>query len=301
MTDRFDIQLGGRESEVKQDFAQTSIGPLAGASGIAITPERSSNANVFTYLVTPKFQFNPDLMAYARFASGYRPGVANITLNAAIPAASNPDRTKNYEVGMKGSFFGRTLSLDASLYYIDWTDIQLLLVNPVNRFSYQTNGSRAKSEGVELSVAAKPLDNTTIETWVALNHAVLTDDIPQSNSAFGRTGDRLPNSSRFSGSLAIQQDFPVTSGATAFVRGAVSYVGDSEGVFTQTAARQHFGGFTKTDLSAGVRYDSWSVNLFANNITDVRGAVGGGIGTTPPFAFTYIQPRTIGVTLAKSF
>jgi outer membrane receptor protein involved in Fe transport len=300
-TDRFDIQFGGRESEIKQDFSQRSVGPLAGASGVAITPERTSKANVFTYLVTPKFKISPDVMAYARFASGYRPGVANITLNTAIPPASNPDRTKNYELGAKADLFGGALSLDASLFYIDWTDIQLLLVNPVNRFSYQTNGSRAKSQGVELSVVARPRSGTTIDAWLVFNDAVLTEDIPTSNSARGLSGDRLPNSSRVSGSLALQQAFPIGGDLTALVRAAVSYIGNSVGVFTQTAARQPFGGYAKTDLSAGVQYDSWAVDLYANNLADRRGAVGGGTGTTPPFAFSYIQPRTIGLTVSKTF
>jgi len=41
--------------------------------------------------------------------------------------------------------------------------------------------------------------------------------------------------------------------------------------------------------------------VYANNVTDHRGALAGGVGTYPPYAFTYIQPRTIGLTLRKSF
>ena len=66
-------------------------------------------------------------MAYARVASGYRPGGPNIS-GIGVPAQYQPDKTKNYEMGLKGDMLGRTLSIDASVYYIDWSNIQVRLI-----------------------------------------------------------------------------------------------------------------------------------------------------------------------------
>ena len=41
-----------------------------------------------------------------------------------------PDRVVNYEVGFKGYVVPGTLSLDLSLFQIDWTDIQLQDLHP---------------------------------------------------------------------------------------------------------------------------------------------------------------------------
>ena len=67
-----------------------------------------------------------------------------------------PDTTKDYDLGIKGDFLDHTVSVDASLYYIDWHDIQLGLVDPVTGFQYIGNGGTAKSQGIELSLQARP-------------------------------------------------------------------------------------------------------------------------------------------------
>lgn len=297
LNDRVDLQLGGRESHIRQTFSQMLAGPLAPFLGPTVTPQRDSTRNVFTYLLTPEFKISPDFMVYARLASGYRPGVPNISANSAVPPSSEPDKTNDYEIGLKGDFLAHALVVDASAYYIDWKDIQLALTDPVTKLTYQTNGSGAKSEGIELSIDARPWTGMTISGWTALGSAVLTEDIPPSNAAYGLDGDRLPNSSRVSGRLSFEQQLPLA----IHVGAAVSYVGDSVGLFTRTAVRQQYPSYTRTDLIAGMRLSSWSVDLYANNIADVRGIIGGGIGTTPSYAFSYIQPRTVGITVTKTF
>ena len=145
-TERFDIQVGGRESQLRQTFTETQIGPYVplfnnGAASPFVIPEVDAKANAFTYLVTPRFNVGPDLMVYARLASGYRAGGPNAAPGGVVPAQYNPDKTQNYEMGVKGESSGHTVSFDASLYYITWKDIQLSLVNPKTESGYQDNGS----------------------------------------------------------------------------------------------------------------------------------------------------------------
>jgi hypothetical protein len=54
-------------------------------------------------------------------------------------------------------------------------------------------------------------------------------------------------------------------------------------------------------LRAGFEKGSWRVNVFANNVTDKRGVLSGGVGSLVPTEFFYIQPRTIGLNLFKTF
>jgi outer membrane receptor protein involved in Fe transport len=241
-------------------------------------------------------------MVYARLASGYRPGGPNLNVGSSgLPHDYKPDKTNNYEVGVKGDFLERTLSIDGSLYYIDWKDIQLQLVDPTTQLNYFANAGRAKSQGVELTVESRPLAGLVIAAWGAWNDATLTQGFPSISTAYGVSGDRLPNSSRFSGRFSLDEEFRIARGATAFVGGAMSYVGNFLADFSGTPQRQYFPSYMRTDLRAGVKYQSWTVNAFANNVTDKRAAIGGGFGTYPPFAFTYIQPRTIGLSLVRTF
>ena len=301
VTDRFDVQAGGRESRIEQTFAQTQSGVIA-APPIAQT---AANSNAFTYLVTPQFRLSPDLMVYARLASGYRAGGINATPGFGTPPQYNPDKTRNYDLGLKGDFLNRQIAVDASLYYIQWKDIQLALINPTTAQGYNTNGGEAESHGVELSIESRPTTALTIGAWAVWNDAKLTQTFPASgpNSAFGVDGDRLPYSSRFSGNLSLEQEFPLTANLRGVIGGVVKYVGQREGVFGTAASpqRQAFPAYTALDLRTGVSYESWRANLFVTNVADRRGVTTGGLGAVPPFAFTYIQPRTVGVSVSRSF
>src|SRR3546814_4696221 len=67
---------------------------------------------------------------YGRVASGYRPGGPNPGAGFGFPATYSSDTTINYEIGYKASLLDRMLSLEASIYQIDWKDIQLQQVDP---------------------------------------------------------------------------------------------------------------------------------------------------------------------------
>lgn len=308
VTDRFDIQVGARQSSIK---GVTKSGSLTGAmygNLVISSAETQSEHDAFTYLFTPRFKFSEDLMVYARMASGYRPGggvtdptptTRCVVLN--LPCSYSPDKTKNYEVGAKGNLLNGALSFDASVYHIDWDGIQILLIDPDTTFAYNINGGKAKSEGVELTLEARPLDGLTVAAWASYSDAVLTEDFPATSAAYGESGERLPNSSRVSGSLSVDYSFPLAADLTGFVGGIASYMGDSLGLFMQTAERQRFDSYTKVDLRAGANIGAWAVNLFVNNVSDERAAIGGGLGTFPPSGFTFIQPRTVGLSVAKDF
>ena len=308
-TDQFDIQLGGRESRNRQTYSEHDTGPLFTlffGNPNLIIPEDVTRDSSFTYLVTPRLRLSQDLLLYARLASGYTPGGPNVDYSFyQVPASFRPATSENYELGAKGALFNQTLTFDASLYYIDWKDVQLTLVDPTTQGQYTANGSRAKSEGVELSLQWRPVTGLTLGGWVTLTDAELTQAFPAASvaadGAYGASGDRLPFSSRFSGNLSVQDDFPLPGQLAGFVGAAVSYIGRREGPFTTTPERQEFAGYAKTDLRSGLHYRSWTLNAFVTNLTDQRGAFSGGIGTVNPPAFFYIQPRTAGVSVAKTF
>ena len=305
LTDRFDIQLGARESHIDVPFgAATEIGPRF-AGGQVIVPANESSANAFTYLLTPEYKFSRDLMAYARFASGYRPGAPNTGAGVAlgvVPSSYSPDKTHNYEAGVKGDFLDHRVSIDASLYYIDWKDIQLTLLSAQTGQSYVGNAGAAKSEGVELSTQVRPVDNLTLSAWVSYDDAVLTQAFPKTSSVVGFPGEELPTSARWSGTLSIDERLPITSKLAGFVGGSLAYVGNRVGPFlAKGAARAAFPSYSDLNLNAGVNYEAWTGTLFVNNVTDRRGVLNGGAGYFPPFGYSYIMPRTVGVNIARSF
>lgn len=299
-----DVQFGLRESRTMEGTDSSQTGPLtlilAGSLPPFIVPKTTTSGDALTYLFTPRYRFSTNVMAYARLASGYRPAIPNQS-GVGIPSSAQSDKTNNYEVGLKGDFFNHRFHIDASIYYIDWQNIQISLVIPTSSIGYVGNGSGAKSEGVELSVGARPWAGFSATGWVSYDDAVLTRDLPATSTAIGRAGDPLPNTSRLSGYLSLEQKFPLYGEATGFVGADFSFVGNRQGVFTSTSARQDLPAYTKTDLRAGISYGSWTVNAYVNNVANVRGLLDGGIGYIQLDAYVYIQPRTAGINVVKTF
>jgi iron complex outermembrane receptor protein len=305
VTDRFDIQIGGRESQLKiKALTGVSSGPLNEVFGSAfsqVTPALEVKNNAFTYLVTPRFKVSSEFMLYARLASGYRAGGANTNAFLGLPPQYKPDKTENYELGIKGDFLDHVVSIDSSVYYIDWKDVQLDLYDPKTFGGYISNTGGARSKGVEFSIESKPLPGLTVAGWITVNDAVLTKAIPPNSSVSGDTGDRLPNSSRYSSHVSLDQEFPLGGAVSGFVGAVVSYVGDRKGEFVAASTpRQDLPSYTRVDLRTGAKYSSWTANLFVNNLANRRGLLSGGTGNFPP-GFYYVQPRTVGLSLATTF
>jgi iron complex outermembrane receptor protein len=327
ITDRFDVALGGREAWSRQLIEGVNIGPavpiFVGGTSPSSMPAEQGVGNAFTYQVAPKFKITPDLMIYARVASGYRIGGGNpdaaLLVAAGLPTSYAPDRTTNYELGIKGTLLDHRLSFDASAYHIRWSNFQIDVTTiytdsagSQQSLGYVANAGNAKSEGVEFSLEGRPTAGLTITAQGSFDNAVLTDNLPAASGAYGPKGDRLPYSMRLSGGLAANQEIRLPSNWVGFFGASVNYIGNRLYEFPYASspgspppARIEFPGYAQINLRAGARHDSWLINLYVNNVAD-RDAVLGvesvlALGATGGYYASVLQPRTVGINLAKTF
>ena len=317
VTNQFDVQFGVRTSHINNVFDQYLqwpglSSPLPPSStpcdSTCIIPGVTAKASPATYLVTPRYRISADAMVYFRFATGYRPGGVNVGVPAGIPTQYSPDQTKNYELGVKADCLDHKLSLDASLYHIAWSNIQIQLEvldlsSPNFGQLYQGNGGTAKSDGIELSATLKPVTGMTLSGWFAYNNAELTQDF--NAGTHGLSGDRLPFSSKVSWHLSAEQRFPLRNNVTGSVGADASFVGDKLGIFQSpnpdgtVAARQDYPSYTTANLRAGLNFVTWSANIYVNNVFDERGLLS--VSGFQPNSFFYITPRNYGLNVSKSF
>jgi iron complex outermembrane receptor protein len=101
-------------------------------------------------------------MYYARYSRGYKAFGLSAGSFLAAPEA-RPEFVNSYEVGFKKSF-GRTLQVDAAIYYLDYTNLQApvsVLVGapggPQTTANAFLNIAQSRSEGVELDVIWQPI------------------------------------------------------------------------------------------------------------------------------------------------
>lgn len=304
-TGKFDVQFGGRESQNRQTYSEddTGLEPALFEDGDpTITPEVVTKDNSFVYLVTPRYRISRDLMVYARVTSGYRPGGPNPTCSAFdVPCHFGPDKTRDYELGVKGEAIDEVLAYDVSIYDIEWKNIQTQVLAPCECVSLFTNAGGARSKGAEFETQWRPLRGTLLSGSIAVDDAVLTQAFPATSLLSASAGDRLPYSARFLGNVSLEQTVPVTASLTGVAGGTLSYVGNRENIFSGAGQpRDVLPSYAEANLHVALRRGSWELNLYANNVTNRRGVIND--SSVPPFPFIqYIVPRTVGLSVWKTF
>ena len=166
---------------------------------------------------------------------------------------------------------------------------------------HTTNAGAAGSYGVEAALTLKPWDGMQIDGFVTWAKATLTKDFPATSSNLGEKGDGLPYSSRLTGHVSAEQRINLTSEISGFGGVTVNYLGRRLGSFVPAGSRAVYPAYWKADLHAGLDYRSFEATLSVTNLTDHRGLLGGGAGSFPDNAYAIERPRTIALTIAKSF
>lgn len=314
INDHWDIQMGVRYARNDQSYNSVTtvddpLVPVFGASG-ASTPVKSDEDTV-TWAISPTYRFNPDLMAYFRVATGYRPGGPNTDVPG-IPRSYDSDSVMNYELGLKGYLAAQSISFDVALFQIDWEDIQLQNTDSTTQFLYFDNGRDARSRGVEASASWRPFSGLTLEGNVTLLDAELTAALPTlegSDHLVGASGDRLPASAKFTSNLSAQYDFPLSATVDAFIGANWSYVGERESAFVNSAAfatgaqRFDWPSYSVVDLRAGFTFNQdWRLNLYVRNALDEEGVIyADNRGGTNVSRVKFLQPRTYGLSASWEF
>ncbi len=105
--------------------------------------------------VLPKLGIDYELAAnqYMGFMvqKGYRGGGVNVRAGGGHEPY-DPEYTTNYELSYRGSFFDQTLRTRANLYYTDWKDQQVSVLDPNTEFLHVFNAGRSDIKGLEVSV-----------------------------------------------------------------------------------------------------------------------------------------------------
>ena len=298
ITDSFDLITGLRWASNDQKFRQISSGALLATAN---TPGESSE-DVFTYSVSPRWHLSDDTMLYARVATGYRPGGPN-TIVANMPPSVNADELTNYELGYKSIFMDGRALLNASVFYIDWKDIQQ--ARSFGGVSGLDNAGDAKSKGVELESLFSVSAGLQLGFNLSYTVATLKSLPPDLNNALGV---QLPGVPEWTGAFTANYAFTAFGGREANVGGGWRYVDErySEVVTVTDNLAYALPAYDVVDLNADVQFDSVTLRLFVKNLTDERAFTGGGVtpnGLNQPIRLdlAVLQPRTVGLSIDFQF
>jgi iron complex outermembrane receptor protein len=115
--------------------------------------------------ISPKialeYRVTPDIMTYVDISQGYRSGGFNQLATDPQYYSYDEEILWSYEIGMKSLFMDKRIMLNASIFYMDISDMQVEeAIDPYQ--SWTTNAAEATSKGVELEITARVTDGLSL-------------------------------------------------------------------------------------------------------------------------------------------
>jgi iron complex outermembrane recepter protein len=310
VTDSLTAVAGLRYFTESLDGVQVQTHPFGGfpATNSNLVPVYDPNEsfNKFTWKGNLSYKFSDSLLAYGTVSTGFRSGGLNAVSEPfePIPRAYAPDSLTNFEVGAKGRL-GKWLDYQADAYFIRWSNIQVQETTADAAFVYQGNAGEAKVKGVELDLAAHPIEYLTATLTGSWQEAYLADGASAQqyalNPTLGRTGDAIPNVPRTQASLGLNYTRPIVNDWEGMAAADLTYRGAENAYFASNSFNVPLSSYTLVGLRLGVIKDLWNVTAFARNLTNKRAQVSAINSSQDPHALLTVQPRTIGLSVTRKF
>jgi outer membrane receptor protein involved in Fe transport len=273
--------------------------------------------------VDPSYEYADHQFVYALWSQGFRRGGANsvpangIFQESPLLRDYQPDKTNNYEAGLKGRF-SSGLSYTFALFDIKWDKPQISSSLPSGNLAVY-NGNTAESKGFEFeSTGPLFLPRLSYSVGFAYADAKLTSNfaLPANNGTgtivpgllSGTAGEQLPGSPKNSASVGLIYDmnplpgYDLSLSANGVYRSAVALqVAPTLGSTTV----QHSSSYETMNLAAALGRESWRFTLYVTNVFDKQELL------APPSQPNQVDnltndylvnpPREIGVRVGYSF
>lgn len=301
------------------------FGPAVVAGSPCTNLDKTTSDTDAIYKLNATYKITPDILVYATWSQGFRPGGVN--RRGTLPPYL-PDTLDNYELGWKTTF--GDVTFNGAVYQEDWNDIQLSFLGE-NGLTEIRNAGIARIRGVEADFTYRA-NGLTLSASGSYNDATIRRDFCRiANPTFdctlnpgdGRTnallapaGTQLPVTAKFKGNAVARYEFPVGSW-DAHVQGALSYIGRrrSDLRTAENAIKGFFDPYAVADFSIGVEKDNLRFELYATNLFNSNGVINSGVqcvesvcgdagGDTASGGVFYdviTRPRIIGIKAGFDF
>lgn len=254
------------------------------------------------------YHVNDDIMVYGTASKGFRQGGVNSPIPAVLcaselirvgfpdgaPPTFDSDSVWSYELGIKSELAQNRVRVNASVYHIEWSDVQgeVPLSDGSCAFQFFSNISAAKVDGAEISILAQATDNLML----SLNYGYVDSRTDGDNPNAGiPDGTPTPGVSDSTLSASATYDFQMF-GKEASARLDYSYWSETDTFFERSNPRnRQIQGFGLFNGRVGIDVnEKLNVSIYGKNLTDERGITGGSGGIFGDLLYIN-RPREFGL------
>lgn len=313
LSDRLTVTGGLRWFEIEISEVANAVQDFAGQPGAGLGPRVGFSENDVIGKLNLSYHFSDDVMLFGQWAQGFRAGGTNDQTAAAladvdIPAGFGSDSVDSYELGLKSTLLDGRMRANASLYYIDWSDIQIQNQaqdpdDPSVLFPFRANGGAADIYGLELDLTHSPLPGLELSATASYTDAALSEDNPIPST--GMDGDEITYIPRTTLALSGFYSHPIAGTDLSGTLGLdLNYVSErNTELRPDNPLFVELEDYSLLNLRLGLEGNDWSAVLSFNNllnddsVVDVFRIIPG----LTPDGYIPQRPRTVAVTLSKHF
>ena len=275
-------------------------------SRLPLSLNQAKDGNLFK--INTSYTFDNGNLAYFTFSQGYRvgarnggdpcpdiyvPGPQSLCLlapgqefgpNPGDIAEINerdytPDTVNNFEIGAKTTWLDGDLTLNGSVFFIDWEDPQVATTSVNAGTSITVNAPAAETSGFDVAlnwnVSDKfnlrgNLSRTKAEMTEKAQSLIVTISPPGFDTAFEDilAGDRLPGSPETQFSVFGSYTHELSGGDMIVVDGGYAWQDDVLSLAGARGDSLTLDSFGRASLSVGYLTESWSVTGYVDNLFD---------------------------------
>ncbi len=300
------VTVGGRLFHYRITSLGRQTKPFVGFADDARSIDLTTKADNFQFKGNVAWKASDDVLVYFTAAEGFRVGGTNdAAINPTgidVPEGFDPDNLWNYEIGWKSTLLGGRLVLNAAGYVIVWKNMQVSGLDPSGAFPIIVNAGRARIDGFEFEMRARPARGLDVTFGGSVQNARLRQDMPLSDPAApgfdpnaGLKGDGIPNVPDFQAVAVLRYARPLTRTLDGSFRLDWTWRGAVDTQFRPSSPfNVHLRGYSLVNLKLGIENDHWELALFARNLFDKRAQVDAISSFQDPLAFITVRPRTLG-------
>lgn len=302
--ERLHITVGGRLSKDKRSASVLTTRTLTG--GDAVSTLRGSGDRSFSDFsptATIQFDITKNVNIYAKVTKGYKTGGFTPTASSSEAFARGfaPETLVSYETGLKSELFDRRIRFNAALFYNDYKDIQLSVLDPVDpRITDVINAGKAVTKGFEAELTGLIFEGFSISGSYGYVNAKYKEVRDLSGNDI-TAGFRFTNAPRHSFTLSADYRSPETS--LGIVEANVSYAWQDKYQALANDPRYvvHSNGLLNGRLGIADAFGQKGLGLavWARNLTNENYYLSHFPGGVPSAIFG--EPRSYGVDLKFDF
>jgi iron complex outermembrane recepter protein len=264
------------------------------AAGEGFQTSYSASWNELTPQATLGWKITEDIYSYLTYSQGFKGGGFDDTPGSVAQAniAYDPETVTNYEFGIKSTFWDRRVRFNADIFYMDYTDLQVVQTNAVCLCNQTDNAARAKIKGIEAELDFMPVESLMLSLSGSYVDAKYEDFIE--SSGLDSSGNRLQRTPDTQLSAGI--DYRI-----GMVDFSMNYSWQSDMFWaTDNIAKEPSYGLVDGRIAIGPEDRTWSVAVWGKNLTDELYRV----NVIPFFGDEVSQfgpPRTYGIDLTLRY